>query len=94
MELAVYFAQIEHVLDLEEALRPVEIERLPGFLWTAMFDDMNAVLFAHGLDDGGADLRELIPQGGEGGGLMVGPVGIGGGDGHGSLGGELQAGGA
>ena len=46
MELAVYFAQIEHVLDLEEALRPVEIERLPGFLWTAMFDDMNAVEYS------------------------------------------------
>lgn len=64
MELAVYFTQIKHVIDLEEALRPVEIERLPGFLWTAMFDDMNAVEYAtHAMTM--KWLEKIYEQGGE-----------------------------
>ena len=39
MELAVYFADLEHLFDLDEALRPIDTDSIPSAIETIMFSE-------------------------------------------------------
>jgi len=64
MEIAVYFAHIRHVLDIEEALRPVDYRRIPSFLWTAMFEEISSTEYSMHMQ-GTEWLEALYEVGGE-----------------------------